>query len=169
MKKTKIVKGTPLYVFNNMNYLYMPDKVFVDKMLYDESAKITYVYCKQNRFIFEVVCINIIIFIIVFNILLINNLSVKFRYNSLATYYDNTLYLNLLNESNSFSKVGYNVRDTSGVSICSGVLDKGESLTTVDIDDVDTEYTLYLSYKTLIKDITETHTIKVVNTYVEDK
>ena len=168
MKKVKFVKGTPIYILNKRSYLYMPEKVFVSKMLYDEEAKITRVYCKQNKFIFELICINAIIFLIVFNLLFINKLSVKFRYNSLATYNDHTLYLNLLNEENSYTSVNYNVRDTAGISICSGTLAKGESLTSVDIENVDSSYTLYLTYKTFIKDITETYTIKVVNKYTED-
>lgn len=165
MNKTKIVRGKPLYMYEDATYLEMPKGVFISKMCYDNKANITYVYCKKNRLIFEIICINIIVLLIAFNWIYVFNQKVRFRYNSIVTHYDGVLYLNLLNESNSYVPISYNVRDTSGVSICSGVLNKGESLISVETDNQDTDYTIYVTYEILGKEHTETYNIKVANTY----
>ena len=45
------------------------------------------------------------------------------------------------------------------------MLNKGESLVSVETDNQDTNYTIYVTYEILGKEHTETYNIKVANTY----
>lgn len=145
MQKTKIIKGSPIYHYHGKNLLEKPKSLLISKMLYDADENITHVYLRHRNYIYDILILCIIIFITY--LIKTNNLysSVKFYYNSVVTYYDNALFLNIKNSEDSSHSISYIIED-NGKVVISGKLNPGEYIIKANVDTQSDELILKLSY-----------------------
>jgi hypothetical protein len=162
MVKTKVIRGRPNYVYKGTNYLDQPDKTLVKKMLYNAETNVTNVYCRKPGRKWEVLCMLIIIACVTLNIMYIHNETVKVYYNSMSTYYNDLLYINLTSDDDNICDVEYSLVNGSEV-IASGVLSPGDVIISVPVSEVYNVLTLDLQYETLYSTNKESVTINVID------
>lgn len=162
MKRTKVIKGRPNYVYKGHNYLDQPEKTIRKKMLYDEVANVTNVYCKRPSILFELVCLVCIMLCILFNKVYLHNSAVKVYYNSITTYYNNSLYVNLKSDDSNNVEVRYYISNNSTI-IKEGVLNPGDTIISIPIDSVEETYNLNFEYDTLFSTKSESVSINVID------
>lgn len=162
MIKTKVIRGRPNYVYHKHNYLEQPEKTIVGKMFYDEENNVTNIYCKRpNKFI-EVLFTLIIVTCVVLNIMFIHNMSIDVYYNSMSTYYNNQLYLNLKSGDDNFVNIQYTLYYKSN-KVYSGIIEPGETVISIPIDNVKDTYTLKLEYYSIVGIKSEDVNITVID------
>ncbi len=162
MKKIKVMRGHPVYVYKGTNYIDKPDKVVISKMLFDEENNITYVYCSKPRKLVEIACSIIMILCVCLNVFGIHRSEVIVRYNSVSTYYNDLLYLNLVNDESSVVPIRYDLLDGE-VVVCSGVIKPGDIVISTPVGNIKDTYTLRISYTMFITEHVEDVRISVVD------
>lgn len=160
MKNNKVIRGKPLYLYKNSQYLEMPEGCIVKKVEYDEATNKSVVYCGRPSKLLEIICSLVIILCILLNVLYLHSLSYTVRYSSLATYYDNQLFLNVYNDKGNSGSVDVTLRD-GDIVLYECTLNPDEYLISVPLENVELHYTLDIEYHTLIKTISESVPISV--------
>lgn len=145
MIKTKVIRGRPNYVYHKCNYLEQPEKTVVSKMLYDEENNVTNIYCKRPKKIIEFLSTVVIVTCVVMNVMFIHKMSIDVYYNNMATYYNNQLYLNLKSSEDNIVNIQYTL-NYNGNKVCSGIIEPGETIISIPIDNIKDTYTLKLEY-----------------------
>lgn len=145
MIKTKVIRGRPNYVYRKHNYLEQPEKTIVGKMLYDEENNVTNIYCKRPKKLIEVLSTMIIVTCVVLNVMFIHKMSIDIYYNNIATYYNNQLYLNLKSGEDNIVNIQYTL-NYKGNKVYSGIIEPGETIISIPIDNIKDAYTLKLEY-----------------------
>lgn len=145
MIKTKVIRGRPNYVYHKRNYLEQPEKTIVGKMLYDEENNVTNIYCKRPKKLIEVLSTMIIVACVVLNVMFIHKMSIDIYYNNMATYYDDQLYLNLKSGEDNIVNIQYTLY-YKGNKVYSGIVEPGETIISIPIDNIKDDYTLKLEY-----------------------
>lgn len=148
MIKTKVIKGRPNYVYRGGNYLEQPEKTLIKRMVYDEESNVTNVYCKKPGHKLEILCGVIIALCVYANIVDIHKMEVKLYYNSIATYYNDALFVNLSNDKNNIFNVRYALCDND-TEIVSGVLEPGDTVISIPVKNIKDFYTLKLQHGTI--------------------
>lgn len=166
MIKTKVIKGKPIYILKGSQYIDRPDNTNIKSMMYDEETNLTYVKLSKPNIIMEVLCSIIILFCVLSNIFFVHNSSVNIRYNNIVTYYDNKLYLNLKNEEDSLYKVSYKLVD-EGVIINEGYMKPGDSVVSIDIENIKESYKIIFEFNTLTEHKIQEEKIMVLNKSIE--
>ena len=162
MRNDKVIRGRPEYYYRGSRYLEMPDNTIVKRVVYNEKDNVSRVYCGKRSKIIEVACALIIVGCIGVNRLYLHHLDYNIHYTSLCYYYSGSLYLNIVNDSGNTSDLTVNIMDGEEV-LYSGVLEPGESLISIPIDNVKSSYTVIFSVKTFITTRTEEVTVRVVS------
>ena len=159
--KVKIIKGTPIYLYKGTQYLEKPNKCKIVSMDYNADENITYVKCTKNNYIYECVCIAIILALVFYNNFIYQKPTINFQYNSVVQYYDGDLYLNLRSDSsnkcNILVKVKYNDEIVSTMTIAPGT-----TIVTAGVEDAKDHYILEVSCKYLLRTVVEEVPITVV-------
>lgn len=166
LEQTKYPRGTCIYKYKRREFLDKPNNTVTGKMLYDADANRTYIYC-YNIIRFDVVILlACIVAVAALNYLIIKNMKYTIRYNSIVFYYNDSLYVNIKNDS-SLSGIKYSLKDIGGNEVCSGVIDKGHTLYNISIerDDVQSEYTMDITCNYLLTRKNISYTIFVRNMY----
>lgn len=145
MIKTKVIRGRPNYVYHKHNYLEQPEKTIVCKMLYDEESNVTNIYCKRPSKFIEVLSTLIIVTCVVLNIMFIHKMSIDVYYNSMSTYYNNQLYLNLKSGEDNMVNIQYTLYYKNN-KVYSGIIEPGETIISIPIDNIKDTYILRLEY-----------------------
>lgn len=162
MKATKVIKGTPIYVYRGTQYLDKPNKLIYRKMQYDEKENITYVYLKKKRYLVEVICSMIIMLCVYMTITDTTNNIIDINYNNLIVYYDSSLYVNWNNPVTNKDDVTFDLYD-GDVCILSRTLCPGDTVITVPLDSCNDKYKLIISVNKYGKTVSSTATITVMN------
>ena len=161
--KTKIIRGCPIYLFRNTQYIEQPKGTIIRSMDYDKENNITYVKCKRPLHLFEFVVIMIMLLLTYYNIS--NNWgigSVSIKYNSLGYYYNNKIYINLYIEKSSY-ELEYKLYTEDSI-LAEGYMKEDEYLINVDSSKYIEKVFLDIIVKTPIgKTIKETYKINVIN------
>ena len=100
MKRVKFVKGNVVYIYKRRRYLESPEKGYVSKILYNEENNTSYVYIRRYN-----PTIDVILSIAISIVFLLNFVGFRANenllYNTVISYYDNTIYLGIELEENS--------------------------------------------------------------------
>lgn len=107
MEKTKVILGTPIYVYKGTLYAEPLKGLKYSKMLYNKYDNCTLVYMKKYGILLEILCSIAILLCVLLNILYIHKYNIDSNYNSVVNYYDNHLYLNWNNPITNKSTLKY--------------------------------------------------------------
>lgn len=149
MKDRKLVRGKPIYLYRNSQYLEMPDKCVIKRVVYDESSNRSFVYCKKSSKVLEVLCTIIIVSCVVLNLGWLHGLSYRVHYNSLAVYYNGELFVNVLNDGSNMSDLHVSIL-SGEETVYDDVIKPGEYLVSVPVSTPSKSYTLVLEYRTML-------------------
>ena len=161
MGKNTIIKGRPVYLYKKAQYIDKPAGTFIKRIKYDEESNRSYVYCGKRSVIVEVLCSIVIIACVVANLFFTKSYHALIRYNSVAYYYDDKLYINMLNESENRYDITATFYD-AGEVVTSFVLSPGQYMTAIGIEDPKSSYTVEVTCKTPLKTYKESTLISVV-------
>lgn len=144
MEKVKLIRGRPIYLYKGSQYIEKPEKTIVRKMRYSKDDGITYIYLKRVSHLYEILSILILIGLVLYNQTITHGLQMAVRYNSLVNYYHGMLQVNIHAEVTNPIEIRYTIDEYSGV------LQPGESLISLYIDNPKNRYTVIFSYDTLL-------------------
>ena len=144
--KTKVIRGTAIYMYRGSQYVEVPDNMYINKMVYIESENVTYCYMKKKSILLEILCSIVVICCIVTNILVIKDNTETIYYSSVATYYNGNLYLNLKSKEGNMKTFNYSIV-YDDVVVTQGVVLPGSSIITVAISEPKDYYDLVIEYK----------------------
>lgn len=159
MQVTKVIRGTPIYVYRKTQYLDKPDNLIPTKLEYSEVENITYVYLKKRTHIVEILCSLIILICVIFS-LTFKGQSITVNYNNLVIYYNEQLYVNWHNPDASVSDVEFSLCKDNN-EIYNIVLSPGETVTTIPITNCSDKYDLLITAEWLGKEYSTTEKISV--------
>lgn len=159
--KVKIIKGTPIYLYKGTQYLEKPDKCKIKSMDYNADENITYVKCTKNNYIYEFICIVIILMLVFYNNFIYQKPIINFQYNSVVQYYKGDLYLNLRSDDTNKYDITVKLKHDDEV-ISTMIISPGNTIVTVGVEDVKEHYVLELSCKYLLREVNEEVPITVV-------
>lgn len=162
MVKTSVIRGRPNYVYRGHNYIEQPEKTLVKKMVYNQETNVTNVYCKRPSIVLEIICMLVVIACVVANISYIHDSKVAVKYNSIATYFNDKLYLNLMSDENNNCNVKYILYD-GNTEVAEGILEPGELIVSIPISNVKDSYNLELQYSSLTEIKSQIVTINVTD------
>lgn len=162
MKATKVIRGTPIYIYHGTQYLDKPDNLVYAKMKYDEVENITYVYLKRKKYIVELLCTIIISICVYLTLTGRTEQIIDANYNNLIVYYNDNLYVNWSNPIYNKYEVSFKLYDGS-THVLSRTLQPGETLTTTRLDECVDRYSLVISAIVYGKDVSTTVTVNVMN------
>lgn len=162
MQKTKVIRGNPIYVYRGTNYIEKPSRTVIRSMMYDDSRNVTYVHCRKPGKKIEFICTLLLIACVVFNVLYLHRTEVTVRYNSIVTYYNDELYLNLVNDNTSPVEVNFMLLDDGSV-VASGILSPGDTLISVPVQSIKDTYTLRFTYKIFMSNHIDDVSIHVID------
>jgi hypothetical protein len=160
--KNKVIKGRPDYIYKGTHYLDLPEKTYVKKMVYDEDSYTTKCYCAKHTIIPEILIVLVIGICIYLNGFIIQKTKIDLYYNSISTYYNGELYLNLQSDESNYFTINYYLTYNSEV-VYSGVLNPGDLVISVPVSNVQDTYQLKLVYKTFITKHEEVVSINVLD------
>lgn len=166
MRNGKVIKGKPIYIYRGTQYLEMPEKVIIRKVVYDDETNKSYVYCRRLSKLVEVLSLMVILSCVVFNRFYLHKLNYEIKYNSVCYYYNGYLYLNIHNvESNSFD-IQVSIFDLAE-EVYTSSLSPGAYLIRIPLDNVSDSYKITFVYDTTFKTEASDVTVRVVNKEVE--
>lgn len=154
MKDKKIIRGKPIYLYKHSQYLEMPEKCIIKKVVYDESTNKSTVYCGKPSIALEVVLSLIIVLCVFVNVAYLHDLKYVVKYSSLATYYNGELFVNVYNDDSNTGIIDVSIQ-CDGVTVHECTLNPGEYLISVPVEAVNSEYSMVISYHTFTKTISE--------------
>lgn len=162
MEKTKVIKGTPIYVYKGTLYAEPIKGLKYGKMLYNDKDNCTLVHMKRYSILLDVLCLTIILLCVLLNTLYIHKYSIDCNYNSVVNYYDNHLYLNWNNPVTNKNKLKYELLYDDDV-IYDCILNPGESIIRIPYNNPYDTYTCRISTKALGLNKEQVVDIKIIN------
>lgn len=158
--RTESIKGAPIYLFQGTQYVVKPEGTIIKSMKYDEDENITYVKCKKPSILGDLLCLIVIIMCMLVNWYCLTQYQLSVDYNSICTYFDGRLYVNLAN--NSTTSITYELVGTDGI-VQHDVLKPGEKVYIVGVENVESEYELVFRSMMLFIVYEESVTIHVTD------
>lgn len=160
--KTNVIKGRAVYYYRGSQYIDIPDNMYIKKMIYKEEDNATYCYLKKRGFLVELLCTAIMIGCVMFNNVIYDNATQVLHYNSIVTYYDGKLYVNLKSEEGNIHSLDYKI-STGETVIREGTLLPNNSLIYVEVENPSDYYELVITYKSGFLPITKSYKLTVDN------
>lgn len=160
MKNTTVIRGRPIYIYHGSQYLELPDKCVIRKVVYDAETNTSTVYCRSlNKFV-EFACLCVIIACVFLNIMYLHELSYSINYSSLAMYYNGELFVNVYNDNDTPITCTL-LKDDNPIYTTD--IAPHDYLITVPIDDVNGNISLTFTINRFLRNISETVNITIVS------
>ncbi len=159
MKSTTIIRGRPIYLYKGSQYLEMPSKCYVRKVVYDEESNTSKVYCKKYSHAAEIICGVVIISCVLLNILVLHHFAYNIRYTNLATYYNGELFINVYNDNPVPISISLTIDDTE---VYEQVVRPYDYVIAVPVEDVNGKINLTFTVHRFLNSVSDEVTITAI-------